>query len=73
MTSSTFSALSSPDRDRLKLPVKTVSSATVTFACMKSWSVPGPHGVEGFPENGACMTRSSSGSFHETLPFWRHW
>ena len=32
--SSTFSAFSSPERERLKEPTKTTSSATVTFACM---------------------------------------
>ena len=32
--SSTFSAFCSPECERLKLPAKTVSSATVTFACM---------------------------------------
>ena len=31
-----------------------MSSATVTFACMKSWMPPGRrHGVERFPVNGA--------------------
>src|SRR5204863_9301537 len=32
--SSTFSAFDSPEWERLKEPTKTVSSATVTFACM---------------------------------------
>ena len=40
-TSSTFSAFISPERDRLNEPAKTVSSATVTFACMKSCGVSG--------------------------------
>jgi hypothetical protein len=31
---STFSAFCSPEWERLKLPTKTVSSQTVTFACM---------------------------------------
>src|SRR5205823_10138946 len=50
--SSTFSAFSSPECERLKLPTKTRSSATVTFACMQSCTVPGPYGVECLPENG---------------------
>ena len=33
-SSSTFSAFRSPEWERLKLPTKTVSSQTVTFACM---------------------------------------
>jgi hypothetical protein len=57
----------------LKLPVKTVSSATVTFACMKSWSEPpGCHGVDGLAEKGASRTRWSSGSFQATFPFTPH-
>ena len=73
MISTTFSALSSPERERLKLPVKIVSSTTVTLACMKSWTEPASHGVERLPENGAASTRSSSGSFHVVFPFRRHW
>ena len=38
-SSSTFSAFRSPERDRLNEPAKTKSSATVTFACMKSWTL----------------------------------
>ena len=35
-----------------------MSSATVTFACMKSWTVEsGPQGVEGLPENGSLRER----------------
>ena len=72
--SSTFSAFRSPDRERLKLPRNTVSSATVSFACMKLCSPPpGRQGSDRLPENSPCITRSSSGSFHATLPFWRHW
>src|ERR1041385_3913219 len=44
--SSTFSAFDSPLWDRLKLPVKTVSSATRHLACMKSCTEPGLYGVE---------------------------
>ena len=52
----------------------TVSSATVSFACMKLCSPPpGRHGSDRLPENSPCITRSSSGSFHATFPFWRHW
>ena len=51
--SSTFSAFCSPERDRLNRPRKVVSSATVTFACMKSWTVPGAYGVDPFPLNRA--------------------
>ena len=36
-TSITFSAFISPERERLNEPANTMSSATVTFACMKSW------------------------------------
>jgi hypothetical protein len=38
----TFSALRSPERERLKEPMKATSSTTVTFACMKSWTSPVP-------------------------------
>jgi hypothetical protein len=33
----------------LNEPQKTVSSATVTFACMESWIRPGAHGAESLP------------------------
>ena len=36
--SSTFSALRSPEREKLNEPTKSTSSATTTFACMKSCS-----------------------------------
>ena len=68
VTSSTFSAFCSPERERLKEPTKTTSSATVTLACMKSWTVSGLHGVEGFPENGSReSTVASSGIFQAPL------
>ena len=41
-SSSTFSAFCSPERERLNEPTKTVSSQTMSFACMKSCTVPLP-------------------------------
>ena len=50
------------------------SSATTTFACMKSCVDSGVHGVVGFPENGACARIwSSSGIFQALTPFVAHW
>ena len=43
----------SPEREKLKLPTNAMSSATTTFACMKSCSDVGDHGVDGLPLNGA--------------------
>ena len=72
--SSTFSALRSPERERLKEPTKTTSSATTNLACMKSWSDSGVHGVDGLPENGAAGGPcSSSGIFQALTPFVAHW
>ena len=72
--SSTFSAFISPERERLNEPTKTVSSATVTLACMKSWTVPGLHGVEGLPENVELLNvLASSGIFQAEVPFVAHW
>ena len=51
--SSTFSAFRSPEREKLNDPTKTTSSATTTFACMKSCSDSGVQRVDGLPENGA--------------------
>ena len=39
--SSTFSAFSSPERERLYEPTNTTSSITEIFACMKSWTLSG--------------------------------
>jgi len=73
-TSTTFSAFISPERDRLNDPAKTVSSATVTFACMKSWGVSGVHWVEGFPlKSPSASTDARIGTFHAEWPFVRHW
>ncbi len=54
-------------------PTKTVSSQTVTFACMKSWTVPSPYGVDSFPVNGPAITWRRSGSFQATFWFSPHW
>ncbi len=62
-----FSAFRSPDLDRLNEPRKTVSSATVTLACMKSWTSPAPYGVDAFAENRPAIS-SSSGTFQCPLP-----
>ena len=51
--SSTFSAFRSPEREKLNDPTKTTSSATTTFACMKSCSDSGVQRVDGLPANGA--------------------
>jgi len=73
-TSITFSAFISPERDRLKEPAKTVSSATVTFACMKSWGVSGVYCVDGLPLKSAlASTEPRIGIFHAEWPFVRHW
>ena len=70
----TFSAFISPERDRLNEPVKTVSSATVTFACMKSWGVSGPYFVDGLPLKSALpSTDARIGIFHAEWPLVRHW
>jgi hypothetical protein len=58
----------------LKLPTKAVSSQTTTFACMKSLTDSGVHGVEVFPANCApSSTACKSGIFHALTPFVRHW
>ena len=55
-------------------PAKTVSSATVTFACMKSWGVSGVHCVDGFPlKSPLASTEARIGTFHAEWPFVRHW
>ncbi len=55
-------------------PANTVSSATVTFACMKSWGVSGVHWVDGFPLKSAfAKTDARIGTFHAEWPFVRHW
>ncbi len=72
--SSTFSPLRSPEREKLKLPTKVVSSATTTFACMKSCVEDGDHGIDVFPLNCApSITRRRSGIFHSLTPFVFHW
>ena len=72
--SSMFSAFCSPERERLKEPRKTVSSATVSFACMKSWTPPsGRHGVEGLAAKGSLVSAArSSGIFQALWPFSAH-
>ena len=54
--SSTFSAFRSPEREKLNEPTNETSSATTTFACMKSCTPSGDHGVDGLPENPALST-----------------
>ena len=71
--STTFSAFRSPEREKLKEPTNDTSSATTTFACMKSCTPPGAHGVDGFPENAPRVTIvRSSGIFHALTPFLLH-
>jgi len=71
--SRTFSAFRSPEREKLNEPTNDTSSATTTFACMKSWTAPGDHGVDGFPENAPTVTIvSSSGIFQALTPFRAH-
>jgi len=73
-TSTTFSAFISPERDRLNEPAKTVSSATVTFACMKSCGVSGVHCVDGLPLKSPFeSTDARIGTFQAECPFVRHW
>jgi len=50
------------------------SSATVSFACMKSWTASsGVHGVDGLAENGIFeSTAASSGIFQAVCPFSAH-
>ena len=72
-TSSTFSALRSPERDRLNEPANTQSSATVTFACMKSWTLSGVYWVERLPRKSACSsTDARIGIFQADRPLSRH-
>ena len=54
--SSTFSAFRSPEREKLNEPTNETSSATTTFACMKSCTPSGDHGVDGLPESPAFST-----------------
>jgi len=73
-TSNTFSAFISPERDRLNEPANTTSSATVTFACMKSWGVSGAYCVERFPLKSAFRsTDARIGIFQAECPLERHW
>jgi hypothetical protein len=58
----------------LNEPTNTMSSATVTLACMKSWTLFSVHGVEGLPAKGSFSSAvASSGIFHAERPFSRHW
>jgi len=58
----------------LNEPAKTVSSATVTFACMKSWGVSVPYFVDGLPLKSAfASTDARIGIFHAEWPLVRHW
>ena len=54
--------------------MKEMSSATVIFACMKSWTVSAAHFVDGLPANPAVSRkRRSAGTFQLAFPFSRHW
>jgi len=58
----------------LNEPANTVSSATVTFACMKSCGVSGVYCVEGLPLKSAfASTDARIGIFQAEWPFVRHW
>src|SRR6185436_14787805 len=71
--STTSSAFRSPDREKLNEPTNDTSSATTTFACMKSCTLPGDHAVDGLPENEPAVTiASSSGIFQALTPFPDH-
>ena len=51
-----------------------MSSQTVTLACIKSWIVSGPHGVDRLPENGKSESAfASSGIFQAEVPLVAHW
>ena len=64
----------SPERERLKLPTNVVSSATTSFACMKSCTDSGVQGIDSLPLQGApSSTLWRSGIFHSLTPFVRHW
>ena len=58
--STTFSAFRSPDREKLKEPTNDTSSATTTFACMKSCTDAGVHGVEELREQSLAWARGET-------------
>ena len=71
--SSTFSAFFSPLRERLNDPTNDRVVADGHLRVHEVVHRPPPNGVDSLPVNGPASTCCSSGSFHETLPFARHW